>query len=401
VPGRLRELALLCLKLGTVGYGGPAAHISMLRDEVVERRRWLDEDRFLDLVGATNLIPGPNSTEMVMHVGLLRAGFRGLIVAGSCFVLPACLISALFGWVYVRWGAVPQVRPFFDGIPPVVLVVILSALWKMGKGALKSRHLAVPGIAVLAVCQLDLLTEVPALLAGSVGGMIWLRIAGRGDAGPAAKLLTLGAVGGAGLSGKAKVALASGGAAAAGGAVAGGAAAGGVTLWGLGLVFLKVGAVLYGSGYVLVAFLNGELVEKHGWLTSEELIDAIAIGQFTPGPLLSTASFIGYLELGPAGAAVATCGMFLPSFVFVWLLGAVLHRLRRSVWMGAFLDAVNICAVALMVHAMIQLGAKTMTGWRPVLLAVIVVPLVFRLKINAAWLVLGGAVAGWVLSFPG
>lgn len=392
--GRLGELAGLCLKLGIIGFGGPAAHIAMLRDEVVERRKWLDADSFLDLVGATNLIPGPNSTEMVMHVGLLRSGWMGLIVAGVCFVLPACVISGVFGWVYVRWGTVEQVRPFFDGIPPVVLVVILAALWKMGKSAVKSWHFAVPGIAVLAVCELTEVGEVPALLAGGVVGMIWLRLVGRGSARPAATLLTLGAVGGAGLSAKAKVALASGGAAA-----AGGAAAGGITLWGLGLVFLKVGAVLYGTGYVLVAFLNGELVEQRGWLTPKELIDAIAIGQFTPGPLLSTASFIGFLRLGAAGAAVATLGMFLPSFVFVALLRAVLEKLRKSAWMRAFLDAVNVCAVGLMVHAMIRLGAGTMTSWRPILLAALVVPLVFGLKVNAAWLVLGGAVAGWALSY--
>ena len=389
--GGLGEVARLFLKLGFIAFGGPAAHVAMLEDEVVERRRWMGRQHFLDLVGATNLVPGPNSTEMTMHVGYERAGWRGLFVAGACFIGPAVLLTGLAAWAYVRYGALPAVEPFLYGIKPAVLAVILGALWKLGKKAVTGWRLAALAAAVAAAVLFGA-GEVWALLAGGLAGALWLRASGRGSS-SAARLLPV-------------LFLQRGGAAASGaGAVAGAAGAvAGVSLWKLFWFFLKVGSVLYGSGYVLVAFLEGGLVEETGWLTQAQLLDAIAIGQFTPGPVLSTSTFVGYVVgaaggVGPiAGAAVATLGIFLPSFLFVWVLNPLIPRLRESAWLSAFLDAVNAAAVALMAAVTLELAADTLVSWPAALIAALAAVAALRFRASAVWLVLGGAVLGWLLA---
>jgi len=375
-PGRLAELARLFLKLGLIGFGGPAAHIAMMEEEVVERRRWLTREHFLDLVGATNLIPGPNSTEMAIHVGYLRCGWAGLATAGICFILPAVLITTGFAWAYVTFGSLPEVVPFLFGIKPALIAIILAAVWRLGRTAAKDTPLLGLGCAV-AVASLLGLNEIAVLVLGGVTGMLWF---GRAGSLAALAWVSASATGSA--------------AAAAGGAGAAGAT---VSLAKLGLFFLKVGAVLYGSGYVLVAFLEGGLVRDYGWLTEAQLMDAIAIGQLTPGPVLSTATFVGYLLAGVPGAAVATAGIFLPSFLFVAALSLVLPRLRRSRWMAAFLDAVNMSSVALMAAVTVKLSVSTLTNWPAWVIALAAAGAGLRWKLNATWLVLAGAVIGRVL----
>jgi chromate transporter len=383
--GRLGELARLFLKLGCVAFGGPAAHIAMYEDEVVRRRGWMSAEHFLDLVGATNLIPGPNSTEMTMHVGYERAGWAGLVVAGSCFVLPAALITSVLAWLYVQFGTLPAAAPFLDGIKPAVLAIILGAVWRLGRKAVKSWRVLAVGVAVL-VAVLAGVNEVIALLVGGVVGMFWLRLGGgRGSEGanvlavpigaPFTKLAGLGTLS-AGL----------------------GAAAASVPLWKLALFFLKVGAILYGSGYVLIAFLHGDLVAGYGWLTDQQLLDAVAIGQFTPGPVLSTATFIGYVIAGAPGAVVATVAIFLPSFFFVLILNPLIPRLRSWPWTAAFLDSINVSALALMVAVTLELGMVVLTAWPAWVIAVLAAVLTLRFRVNAAWVVVGAAVAGWALS---
>ena len=382
--GGLGEVARVFLKLGVVAFGGPAAHVAMMEDEFVVRRRWLSRQHFLDLIGATNLIPGPNSTEMTMHVGYERAGPRGLFVAGACFIGPAVLLTGLAAWAYVRYGSVPAVEPLLYGIKPAVLAVILGALWRLGKKAVTGWRLAVLAAAV-AAAVLAGLGEVWALLAGGAVGALWLRASAQPDSGSAGRVLP--------------ILLLQGGAA---GAVAAGAAA--VSLPKLFWFFLKVGSVLYGSGYVLVAFLEGGLVDDYGWLTQGQLLDAIAIGQFTPGPVLSTSTFVGYVVgaeggVGPvAGAAVATLGIFLPSFLFVWVLNPLVPRLRQSAWLSAALDAVNAAAVALMAAVTLELGLDVLVSWPAVLIAVAAAVAVLRLRVSVVAVVLGGAVAGWLLA---
>ncbi len=363
----LREISALFLKLGVTGFGGPAAHIAMMEDEVVTRRGWLDRGHFLDLMAATNLIPGPNSTEMTMHVGYTRARLPGLVVAGASFILPAALITCLIAWFYVRFGSLPEVERLFWGTRPVVIVIILGAVWKLGRSAVKNWTLLVIALAVGAAALAGV-NEVIALFAGGLLGMVWLRLrALRGRGGFSAALaLPL-------------------------------AAAGTVPLWQLGAYFLFIGSVLYGSGYVLYAFLDGDLVQNLGWLTEQQLIDAIAVGQFTPGPLLSTATFVGYVIAGWQGAAVATVAIFLPSFFFVWALNPLVPRLRRSAWMAAFLDAVTVSAVALMLVVALNLAQSTLVNWQAWVIMLASGALFFRFRINAAWLVAGGALAGWLL----
>ena len=394
---QLLRLARLFFKLGIVGFGGPAAHIAMMEDEVVVRRNWMTREHFLDLVGATNLIPGPNSTEMTMHVGYTVAGAAGLVVAGASFILPAALITGAFAWLYVRYGELPEVEPLLFGIKPAVLAVILGAVWRLGKTAAKSRRLIVTGAAVAAMVLLGL-NEVFALLLGGVGGALWLRIDDRS----AAILLPLPqastslrdlvhrlsqrassvaeAVGADRLAWLAQVPPA------------------GPAIWQLGLFFLFVGSILYGSGYVLIAFLEGWLVHDFGWLTQQQLLDAIAIGQFTPGPVLTTSTFIGYMLAGTAGAIVATAAIFTPSFLFVLILNPWVPRMRESAWTAAFLDAVNASAVGLMAAVVISLGATTLTSWQAWLIALGAAVLLLRWRVSAPWLVLGGSVVGWLLT---
>jgi chromate transporter len=382
-PGRLGELARLFLKLGVIAFGGPAAHIAMLEDEVVTRRKWIGRQHFLDLIGATNLIPGPNSTEMTMHVGYERAGWAGLVTAGSCFIGPAVLITGMLGWLYVQYGSLPAVEPFLYGIKPAVIAVILGAIWRLTRPAVKDWRFAVLGVGVAGALLLGL-GEIQGLLLGGMLGMLWFRSGRDANSGTAGRYVPI-------------IFLEQGPAA---GVVAGSAAAGAaavVSLPKLFLFFLKVGSVLYGSGYVLVAFLEGGLVSDYGWLTRAQLLDAIAIGQLTPGPVLSTATFIGYVLDGVPGAAVATVGIFLPSFFFVLLLNPLIPRLRESAWLSAFLDAVNVSALALMVAVTIQLGAAVLVSWPAWVIALTAGVLVVRFRTNAVWLVLGGAVVGRAL----
>ncbi|MEC7923384.1 MAG: chromate efflux transporter, partial [Planctomycetota bacterium] len=341
---RIGELASVSFRLGVLGFGGPAAHIAMLEDEVVKRREWITPERFLDMLGATNLIPGPNSTEMVLHVGYLRAGIPGLLVAGTCFILPAVAIVTFLAWLYVAYGSLPEVKPFIMGIQAVVPVLIAMAVWRLGWTAVKSPLLGLIGLAVVVAVLLEA-DPVLVLLCGGLGGLLRGRLARAGGGAAGAALLGGG------------VLATSGGALAAAGAVVK------VTLVELGLVFLKIGSVLFGTGYVLVAYLKGELVNDTFGLSNTQLMDAVAAGNLTPGPILSTASFIGYIlqppgwehVLGLPGAIVASAGIFLPSFFFVLLLAKVLWRLRSSPRMGAFLDGVNVSSVGLMAAVTIML----------------------------------------------
>jgi chromate transporter len=382
----LSELARVFLKLGCVAFGGPAAHIAMMEDEFVTRRAWLARQHFLDLVGATNLIPGPNSTEMALHVGYERAGGSGLVVAGVSFLLPAVLITAGLAWTYVEFGTVPEVGTLLLGVKPAVIAVILGALWRLGGKALKGWRLGAVGLAV-AASVLAGVGEVTALLAGGILGAVLLKAAGTVDTRSARSLIPILFLQGSGQG----AAVAAGGLGVVGGATA-------VSLWKVFLFFLKVGAVLYGSGYVLVAFLEGGVVEGYGWLNQAQLLDAIAIGQVTPGPVLSTATFIGFVVAGLPGAALATLGIILPSFLFVLLLNPLIPKLRRSAWLSAFLDAVNMAAVALMAAVVIQLGVGTLDSWPAWVIAGLAAILAVRFKVGAAWVVAAGAGLGWVLA---
>ncbi len=388
-PHQIVEIAKLFLKLGTIGFGGPAAHIAMMEEEVVKRRGWLTREHFLDLIGATNLIPGPNSTEMAIHVGYSYGGWIGLITAGVCFVLPAVLITAIFAWIYVEFGTLPQVTPFIYGIKPAVIAVILGAVWRLGKKAVKSQKLLLVALGVAALLLIGV-NEIFSLLLGGILGMIWLRLSNQ-DQPPSDKIASFAIAGiSTGFILKASAATT--------------VTTTSVPLWQLGWFFLKVGSVLFGSGYVLVAFLEGGLVQENGWLTQQQLLDAIAIGQFTPGPVLSTATFIGYLIAGSPGAIVATIAIFLPSFLFVALLNPLIPRLRESKWISAFLDAVNVSSIALMAVVTLNLVTTTLINeqrvdWLASSIAIIAVILTIRFSINSAFLVLGGAVVGWVFYF--
>ncbi|MER3433920.1 MAG: chromate transporter [Leptolyngbya sp. ERB_1_1] len=384
---RLKELAALFLKLGVIGFGGPNAHIAMMEAEVVKKRQWMTRDRFLDLLGATNLIPGPNSTEMAIHIGYVYAGWLGLIVAGVTFIFPAVLITAGFAWVYVTLGTVPQFAFLLYGIKPAVLAVVVEALWRLGKKAIKSRKLLVIAIAVALLVWLGRVSEIIALLIGGVLGMIWLQLPGRDkQTEEEANILIASVAMGTALEATAAIVKASQ-----------------ISLWQLGGSFLKIGSVLFGGGYVLLSFVQGEFVERYGWLTQQQLLDAIAIGQFTPGPILSTATFIGYVIAGIPGAIVATVCIFLPSFLFVIALNPMIPYLRRSKWSSAFLDAVNASALALMTVVTVQLAIATfskLTAPYVDVLAIVIALLsgilAIRFRLNAAWLVLGGAIVGWL-----
>jgi chromate transporter len=372
----LPELAGLFLKLGTVAFGGPAAHIAMMEDEVVRRRGWLTREEFLDYVGATNLIPGPNSTELAIHIGHARAGWRGLLVAGSSFILPAALVVGVIAWAYVRFGTVPAAQGVLYGVKPVVIAVVLQALWRLGRTALKTRTLVGLGIAAATAAAAGV-NELLVLAASAVLMALLFRLQRSGD--PAAPSFA------------ANIGSAWNGAAAVGvGSVVASPFAFG-TLFG---VFVKIGAVLFGSGYVLLAFLRADFVERLGWLTERQLLDAVAVGQVTPGPVFTTATFIGYVLGGVPGAVVATAGIFLPAFVFVALSGLLLPRLRRSPLARAVLDGVNVASLALMAVVTWQLGRAALIDALTMVLAAASALLLLRFRVNSAWLVLGGAAVG-------
>ncbi|MBI4636290.1 MAG: chromate efflux transporter [Candidatus Rokubacteria bacterium] len=375
-PAALREVVGLFLKLGFIGFGGPAAHVALMRDEVVRRRKWVSEEGFLDLLGMTNLIPGPNSTEMAIHLGYVRAGWPGLVAAGACFIAPAMLIVLALAWAYVRYGAQPQVAWLLYGIKPVIIAIVVQATWALLRAAVKSSLLAVVGAAVLGLSLIGA-NEIALLFGGGLAMMLAGSVR-RGWAGAAgAPLLML--LGGPGPA----WALAAGGAASA-------------SLGTLFLTFLKIGAVLYGSGYVLLAFVRNDFVHRLGWLTDRQLLDAIAIGQFTPGPVLTTATFIGYVIGSWPGAVLATVGIFLPSFVFVAASHPLIPKIRASRLTAGFLDGVNVAALGLMAAVTWELARAAIVDGLTAVLALLAAVLLIRFRANSVWLILGGGAMGIV-----
>ena len=375
-PGRLRELAVLFFKLGTIAFGGPAAHVAMFEDEVVKRRGWISHEHFLDLLGLTNLIPGPNSTEMAIHIGKVRAGWRGLIVAGLCFLTPAIVLTVLLAHLYVTYGTLPQFAPVVAGMRPAIIAIILGAVYRLGKPlARKSTASVIIGLLV-ALLSLARINEILLLFGGGFVAVLWANRKRLGKS----PLVFLAVALLVPIVPATKNAVAQ---------------SDGITLTALGLFFLKIGSILYGSGYVLVAFLQGGLVEARHWLTQTQLLDAIAIGQFTPGPVLSTAAFIGYVLLGFPGAAVATIGIFLPSFVFVLILSPSVSKIRTVPSLGAFLNGVNGAALGLMLAVCGTLGVPTLTSALPWLIFLAAVILIWRWNLHPAWLVVGSAVVSW------
>jgi len=370
--GRLREVALVFLRLGTTAFGGPAAHVALMQEELVERRRWVDRARFLDLLGAVNLIPGPNSTEMAIHLGYIRAGWPGLVVAGACFILPAALMVSAIGWAYVTYGALPDATAVLAGLKPVVLVVVADALVKFARTAVKGWFQGALATAALAAAAL----RADELVVLAAAGLVAAFRAGalRGRTAVLAPLpIALAAV-----------------------PVTAAAAA---TPAGLFWVFAKIGSVLFGSGYVLLAFLRAELVERLHWLTTPQLLDAIAVGQVTPGPLFTTATFVGWIAAGPAGAAAATAGIFLPAFVFVALSGPLVTRIRASPIAGAFLEGVTLASLALMALVTVQLGLDALGSPGSWAIGAVAAALLLGFRVSSAWLVIGGAAAGWAIHF--
>lgn len=366
----LTDVAKLFLKLGFTAFGGPAAHISIMHDEVVIRRKWLTDEEFLDLLGATNLIPGPNSTEMAIHIGYLRAGWPGLIAAGLCFILPATLIVLGLSWLYVQYGTTPQTEWLLYGIKPVVIAIIAQALWMLGSKAFKNKLLMFVGIVVFVLYFLGL-NEIALLFAG---GLVLMLVSNFRRLRSINPILLL-PLGGAVLTQTIPFSLST-----------------------LFLTFLKIGSVLYGSGYVLLAFLRNDFVLRLGWLTDQQLIDAIAIGQVTPGPVFTAATFIGYILGGTSGALLATLGIFLPSFIFVAISNPLIPKIRSSTWLSSLLDGVNASSLGLMAAVTIQLSFSSLTDLPTTLIAVVSLVLLLRYKINTTWLIAGGALVGLILS---
>jgi len=367
----LKEIALLFLKLGTTAFGGPAAHIAMMREEVVIKREWLTEQHFLDLIGATNLIPGPNSTEMAIHIGQERGGWKGLIIAGFCFIMPSVLATGCFAWLYKSYGGLPQIQPFIYGITPAVIAVVLFAIYPLAKKSLQTVELGIIGIVALILSLLGYSGIFILFGAGFTAmGLEAIRLkknAGLVSIVPlfASTSLNHGFFGPVNIR--------------------------------LFLSFLKIGAILYGSGYVLFAFLDSELV-AHGIITRRQLIDAIAVGQFTPGPVFSSVTFIGYQVNGVSGAIISTIGIFFPSFLFVALLNPLVRKMRGSRLFAAFLNAVNVASIALIVIVCYQMGKDNIANWRPVTIAIASAFILFRFKkTNSVFIILGGSIAGYLL----
>ena len=359
----LKEIFLVFFKLGCIGFGGPAAHIAMMQDEIIEKRKWMSKGYFLDLMGATNLIPGPNSTEMTMHCGYERGGVLGLFVAG---IFPSAVLTGIFAYLYVAYNHLPAMEAIVFGIKPAVLAIILSAIIKLGKKALKTVELGIIGALVVVFCFLGY-HEITVLLGAGVLGTMYFQSKNQWNNNInnfSPLLLALIAK---------------------------------PTSVGIFVQFLKIGAVLYGSGYVLFAYLDAELVDK-GYLTHQQLIDAIAVGQFTPGPVLTTATFIGYQLNGIWGAVAATIGIFLPSFLFVFMLKPLIGKMRKSKVLGYFLDSVNIAAVAVMLVVLLEMSLVTLMDWKSIGITLISILLVFGVKkVGSMWIVLLGAVLGYLL----
>jgi chromate transporter len=358
------------LRLGLTAFGGPAAHIALMEDESVTRRAWLTREQFLDLLGLANLLPGPSSSELAIYLGFKRAGWPGLVLGGICFIFPAALLAAIFAWAYLHFGALPQTAGALYGIRPVVVAIVLQAIWRLGRSAQKSALLVVIGACALVLSILGV-------------GPVWILVLSGGVALFAREAHGLGRRSGAFFS--------------AGASVAGASAP--ATLTGLFLVFVKLGLVVFGSGYVLVAFLRADLVVRLHWLTEQQLLDAVAVGQFTPGPVFTTATFIGYFLAGPKGAAVATIAIFLPAFLLVAITGPLLPRLRKSPIAGALLDGVNAGSLGLIAAVAVFLGHVSVMDVPTCLIAASSAVLLLRTRTNPAWLILGGAAIGLLLRF--
>jgi chromate transporter len=376
---RHRELAAFFLKLGLTAFGGPAAHIALMEREAVGRRGWLTHEEFLDLLGATSLIPGPSSTQMAMSIGYRRAGWAGLLLGGVCFIVPASLLTLALAWAYVTYGRLPQAQGLLYGIKPVILAIVFQALWGLGRTAIKTRVLLGLGLAALVASLVGLH---PLFVLLGAGGVTLSLALSRTQTGPKASragwaFLPLGAFG-LPAYGLPAVGLAS-----------------------IFLAFLKLGSVVFGSGYVLLVFLKADLVDRWHWLTQAQLLDAIAVGQMTPGPVFTTATFIGYLLGGYTGAAVATVAIFLPSFLFVGVLSLVLPRLRRSPRAGAFLDGINVGALALMLSVTWALSRSALVDRWTALLGLVSAAALIRFKVNPTWVILGGGIAGLLLQGAG
>jgi chromate transporter len=380
----LKEVAFLFLKLGFISFGGPAASIALFEDEVVSKREWMTHQHFLDLVGTTNLIPGPNAVEMAIHTGYYRAGVAGLITAGICFTLPAVLITGFLAYIYSVYGNLPDVKPFLYGLKPAVIIVILNAVYRLGLKTIKGWKIISVGIAVAALNILGL-NEIFSILAGGIFGALFIFLSEKMNTLNSISLLSILTLG---LlpslvqnSEKSQTSL--------------------TTLF---LTCLKIGAVWFGSGYVLVAYFDGEFVHGLNWLTRQELLDAIAVGQITPGPLLSSATFVGYQIAGIKGAVAATVGIIIPSFIFVALLNPLVPRLRSSKFFSKFLDAVNVSALAVMLVVAVKLGGEVLidlpagqAGWNSWAIALLSIIAIFTIKkINAVYIILGGAVIGYL-----
>jgi chromate transporter len=370
----LKELASVFLKLGTIAFGGPVAHIAMMEEEVVKRRRWLSEEKLLDLLGVTSLIPGPNSTELAIHIGYERGGWRGLLIAGSCFILPAMTIVWLLAVFYARYQTVPEIAGLLYGIKPLICVIIFQALWKLGRKAAKDIPTTIAGIAVI-IAFMAGVNEILLLLLAGLGVMIVKNFSRlRGMTG--ISLLTVAEIG-TQVNNSAKN-------------------TSDQNWLGVFLFFLKVGSVLYGSGYVLLAFLQRDLVERSQWLTSQQLLDAVAIGQLTPGPVFTTATFIGYLLAGNLGAIAGTIGIFLPAFVLVGVVNPWVDKLRQSIWFSGFLDGVNAASLGLMATVTYTLARTAINDWFTVILTLIGAIALFRFQINSAWLIVFGGIVGLI-----
>jgi chromate transporter len=366
----LRQLALFFLRLGTTAFGGPAAHIAIMDDELVRKRRWLPREDFLDLLGASNLIPGPSSSELAIHIGYLCAGWRGLLTAGICFILPAAVMVAALGWLYVHFRKLPATAGILYGIKPCVIAVVLQALWGLGRSAVKSAFLGFVAAFSLVLAVLDFHPLVLLLLAGGIACLPHLRTSGLSTS--MYRSATIGS-----------------------------ASVASVTSFSLGslfLVFLKMGAAVFGSGYVLLAFLRADLVTGRGWLTEAQLVDAVAVGQVTPGPVFTTATFIGFILGGIPGAALATLGIFLPAFILVAMSGPLVPRIRKSKIASAFLDGVNVASLALIAAVSWQLGRASVVDATTLLLAAVSLIALLRFHLNSAWLVVLGATTGLVTS---
>ena len=367
----LKDIAKLFLKLGIIGFGGPAAHIAMMQDEVVTKRKWLSETHFLDLLGATNLIPGPNSTEMAIHIGHEKGGWKGLLIAGLCFILPAVFITGIFAYFYAEYGQLPSVQPFIYGIKPAIIAIILAAIYPLAIRSTKTNVLRILGILVLIGSILSF-NEIFLLFGAGFFMLGYKYFQKNKNQGFSIVPIAFLSASTAGFSNDLNTRLF--------------------------LIFLKIGAILYGSGYVLFAFLDAELVTT-GLLTRQQLIDAIAVGQFTPGPVFSAVTFIGYQINGISGAIYGTLGVFLPSFLFVALLNPLVKIMRKSDIFGSFLDGVNVAAVAIILAICYVLGKETITDWKTITIAIISLVFTFGFKkVNSAIVVLGGSLLGYALS---